>query len=127
MKRVFAILLLVIASGFNANSQNRPIVMRIVDAKTGRESGVISDAQVDEIVRYVRTLRAVDHRVQEVDGASPPEVLVHTGASRFSHGDLLHIERRRGTWVLVSKSKWRLVREPSGKRAVPPLMYEEEK
>ena len=91
-----------------AHCEDRPIVTRVIDTKTGRETGRLSNAQVDEIVRFVKTLPDVDHRVQEVDGTSPPLVLVHTGASRGTHGDLLRIEKRHGHWTLLSKGKWKL-------------------
>ena len=108
MPRVFAILLLVSLPFFSAQSEDRPSVVRIVDAKSGRETGRLSDAQVDEIVRFVKTLPGIDHRVQEVDGTSPPQVVVHTGASRGGRGDLLRIEKRHGRWIVLSKAKWRL-------------------
>ena len=69
----------------------------------------MSDAQVDEIVLFVKTLSGVDHRVTQVDGTSPPEVLVHTGSYRAGrgHGDLLRIEKRHGHWILLRKTKWK--------------------
>ena len=90
-------------------SEDRPGVVRTVDERTGRESGKLSDAQVDEIVRFVKTIRGVDHRVQQVDGTEPHQVLVHTGSYRAGrgHGDLLRIEKQHGHWILVSKSKWK--------------------
>src|SRR4051794_37591282 len=108
MARISALLLLVSFPVFSVESQGRPAILRIVDAKTGRETGRLSDAQVDGIVRFVKTVPGVDHRVQEVDGTEPPQIIAHTGASRGTHGDLLRIGRRHGCWVLVSKGKWKL-------------------
>jgi hypothetical protein len=109
MFRNLAILLIGGLFCLTAHSEDRPIVLRVIDAKTSRESGALSDTEVDEIVRFVKTLPVVDHRVQEVDGTSPPQVLVHTGASRGGHGDLLRIEKRHGHWTFVSRSKWKFV------------------
>jgi hypothetical protein len=110
MARIFAILLVASLPSCSATSEDRPIVMRIVDAKTGRESGALSDAQVDEIVRFVRTLPGIDLRVLEVDGTSPPQVEVRTGWIRAGrgHGDWLRIEKRDGHWILLSKDDWNL-------------------
>jgi hypothetical protein len=109
MARAFAVVLLASLPFFGARSEDRPAVTRIIDMKTGRESGKLSDAQVDEIVRFVKTIPGVDHRVQELDGTSPPQVVVHTGSYRAGrgHGDLLRIEKRHGHWILVSKAKWK--------------------
>ena len=50
---------------YEKNAINLRLGVRIVDAKSGRETGRLSDAQVDEIVRFVKTLPGVDHRVQD--------------------------------------------------------------
>jgi hypothetical protein len=127
MTRLVAILLIASLVLITAYAEDRPIVMQQVDLKTGRLSGGLGAAQVEEICRFVKTLRGVDRRVQEVDGTSPPEVIVHTGASRVGSGDLLRIEKRHGHWILLSRATWKLVVEQSGRKGVPPIVYEEQK
>ena len=127
MRRVVAVLLVINVLLFTAHAGDRPIVWQQLDEKTGRLSGGLSAKQVDEICRFVKTILRVDHRVQEVEVTSPPQVVVHTGASPFSHGDLLRIEKRHGRWLLLSTSKWRFVVERSGQKGVPPFMYEDDR
>jgi hypothetical protein len=93
----------------SAQSEDRPAVLRVINMGTGEESGALTDAQVDEIVRFVKTIPGINHHVNELDGTSPPQVVVHTGSylSGRGHGDLLRIEKRNGRWSLLSKSKWK--------------------
>jgi hypothetical protein len=126
MPRVLAILLVDSVLCVSVRAGDRPVVFYKVDMRTGRLSGGLTAAQVDEVVRFVKTLRGVDHRVVEVDGTSPPQMEVHTGASLVGHGDLLRIEKRRGRWLVLSKAKWRMVVEESGRKGVSPFMHEDE-
>jgi hypothetical protein len=100
--------------------------MYLVDTKTGRQTGGLSDAQVDEIVQFIRTVRGIDHHVQEVDATSPAQVIVHTGRYRDGGGDLLYIRKQNGHWSIVKRAKWKLVVEPSQRKGVPPFVYEEQ-
>ena len=88
MARVFAIVLIGSLPFLTAQSEDRPGVTRTIDLTTGRETGKVSEAEVDQIVRFVKTIRGINHHVEEVDGTSPPQVLVHTGSRRALHGGL---------------------------------------
>jgi hypothetical protein len=109
-----------------AQSSSRPIVVQLIDEKTGRETSGLSNKQVDDLILFVRTLPGIDHSVQEINGTSPPDVIVHTGRNRTSGGDLLYIRRHGDHWTLVKKTKWRLIREPSRRKGDHPVVYEKE-
>jgi hypothetical protein len=124
--RVVAVLLLASVICSPAQSKDRPIIMYLVDEKTGRQSGGLTDAQVDDIVRFIKTVRGIDHHVQEINATSPPEVVVHTGRYRNGSGDLLHIQEHNGHWSIIKRAKWTLVVEPSRRKGVSPFVYEEQ-
>lgn len=127
MSRVIAVLLFASVVCPATPSKGRPIVMYLVDEKTGRQTGGLSDAQVDDIVQFIKTVRGIDHYVQEVDATSPPNVVVHTGRYRDGNGDLLYIRKHNGHWSIIKRAKWKLVVEPSHRKDVPPFVYEEQR
>ena len=97
-----------------------------VDAKTNQQTGSLTDAQVDEIIRFIRTVRHINHSVQEIDAAtSPPDVIIHTGSQSRS-GDLVYLRKKEGHWSVTKKAKWRLIIEPSDRKGVPPVVYEKD-
>jgi hypothetical protein len=66
----------------------------------------LAECDVDDIVRFIRTIPHVDHRVRLISVASPEDVQVHTGPRLGNPaGDTLHLRKGHWSWTLVSKSK----------------------
>jgi hypothetical protein len=66
----------------------------------------LTERDADNIVRFIRTIAHVDHRVQLISVISADDVQVHTGPRlRNPAGDTLHCRKHHGTWTVVGKSK----------------------
>jgi hypothetical protein len=126
MFRVVAVLLVTSVILSTAQAKDRPIIVYLIDQKTGRQTGALSDAQIDDIVQFIKTIRGINHNVLEVDVTSPPDVVVHTGRYRNGSGDLVCIRKQSGHWSVANRAKWRLVVEPSPRKGVSPYVYEKQ-
>ena len=77
-------------------------------------SQLLTQEEEDEIVRFVKTVRGVDHRVQEIQVKSHSEVEVKTGAinplefKKERHGDRLLLRKSDAQWTVVERSSWSL-------------------
>jgi hypothetical protein len=65
-----------------------------VDFVTGSQRSGLTKNDVREIRRFIRTIRGIDHNVQQIDGLQPAEVMVLTGRD-YREGDVLYPEGRR--------------------------------
>jgi hypothetical protein len=66
----------------------------------------LAERDVDDIVRFIRTIPQVDHRVRLISVSSADDIQVHTGPRLGNPGgDTLHLRKSHWTWTLVSKSK----------------------
>ncbi len=66
----------------------------------------INQSEADEIVRVVKAVPNIDHRVRLISVKSVTDVEVHTGPSfRSGAGATLHMRKAEGRWVVVEKFK----------------------
>lgn len=77
-------------------------------------SQLLTQKEEDEIVRFVKTVHGIDHRVQEIEVKSHYEVEVKTGAinpldfKKDRHGDRLLLRKSDTQWTVVERSSWSL-------------------
>lgn len=75
-------------------------------------SQFLTQQEEDEIIRFVKTVRGIDHRVQEIEVKSHDQVEVKTGPlnplefKKDRHGDSLLLRKNGGQWTLVERSSW---------------------
>jgi hypothetical protein len=66
----------------------------------------------DEIIRFVESIRGIDHRVQEIAVKSRSEVRVDTGRlspldwEKDRYGDTVRLQRVDGRWTVSERSTW---------------------
>lgn len=75
-------------------------------------SQLLTQKEEDEIVRFVKTVHGIDHRVQEIEVKSHYQVEVRTGRlnplefKKERHGDRLMLRKSDGQWTVVERSSW---------------------
>ena len=77
-------------------------------------SQLLTQKEEDEIVRFVKTVHGIDHRVQEIEVKSHDQVDVKTGppnpleSKKDRHGDRLLLRKQDAQWTVVERSSWSL-------------------
>jgi hypothetical protein len=77
-------------------------------------SQLLTQKEEDEIVRFVKTVHGIDHRVQEIEVKSHYEVEVKTGAinpldfEKDREGNRLLLRKGDTQWTVVERSSWSL-------------------
>jgi len=75
-------------------------------------SQLLTQKEEDEIIRFVKTVGGIDHRVQEIEVKSHDQVEVKTGPhnpldfKKDRYGDTLLLRKNGGQWTLVKQSRW---------------------
>jgi hypothetical protein len=66
----------------------------------------------DDIIRFVQSIRGIDHRVQEITVKSRDDVEVKTGRlspldwTKERHGDTIRLRKVAGRWTVTGQSTW---------------------
>jgi hypothetical protein len=98
-------------------SDDAPFVTITLDVEhPDRSAPYPKHSQIDEIVRFIATIKGINHHVQEIHFDSATKVEVTTGRRPYwdgvlpgalpDRGDKLQIQKTDGKWRVLAKSKW---------------------
>ena len=75
-------------------------------------SQLLTQAEEDEIIRFVKTIDRIDHRVQQIEVKSHDQVDVKTGPvnplefKKDRRGDTVLLRKNGAQWTVVERSSW---------------------
>jgi hypothetical protein len=100
------IVTLMLASSLSAWAAQPPALRQLVTYQFDYRGRYLTQREADQIVSFVNTVPAVDHRVRLISVKSPDDVEVHTGPGlRNPAGNTLHLRKHHGAWSVFGKSQ----------------------